>query len=225
MSPAFGGPRHTDWEWGLESSGARAVPGMAQRGVDPGTRWGKGLASYRPRRPPACPAGSGRSPTAWAPRAPGARQAPAASGTLRSPCGLHRRGSAGGLCLGQCWTKERQCQPSLCPLRGLVQVSWSVCQQVRPKNQVSGSGWNPVRLEGSGLKMGSRCGCRNHVFSPTCGVETPAWCSSGPVRRPHCCCHCEGRRGAVTARKEIPGLACHLLDQSLWLRAACCSLD
>lgn len=29
----------------------------------------------------------------------------------------------------------------------------------------------------------------------------------------------------MTAHKEIPGLACHLLDQSRWLKAACWSLD
>lgn len=29
----------------------------------------------------------------------------------------------------------------------------------------------------------------------------------------------------MTARKEIPGLACHLLAQAPWLRATCLSLD
>lgn len=89
------------------------------RGIDVGRSWARWPESYHPPRPLACPASSGRSLTAWAPK-PRVQPALAASCTPLSPGPLRSHGFAGGLWLCQGWAKEMHqgtrlwYPPSLC---------------------------------------------------------------------------------------------------------------
>lgn len=89
------------------------------RGIDVGRSGARWPESYHPPRPLACPASSGRSLTAWAPK-PRVQPAPAASCTPLSPGPLRSHGFAGGLWLCQGWAKEMHqgtrlwYPPSLC---------------------------------------------------------------------------------------------------------------
>ena len=102
--------------------------------------------SYRPRRPPACPANIGKSLTAWAPQLQ-AQLAPEASCTPLSPGRLRIRDSSEGLWLGQCWTKEMyggkgfQYQPSPCQFRVLVRFHESEGNQLRLKVKGQDGTW------------------------------------------------------------------------------------
>lgn len=124
---------------GSQRGGGRAALFRAPEGVvRHGARWQE---SYRLPRPPACPASSGRSLTAWAPKSR-AQPAPAASCTPLSPGPLRSHGSVGDLWLCPCWAKEMHQrtqlwhQPSICQLRSLVR--FFRVKQPRPKGHVSG---------------------------------------------------------------------------------------